>query len=98
MQIKTTHPKIWLSPEKLAFLRANQGRLEWKRLLTNCEDGLHRDEVGVPPTYDSALNYALVYRVTGSTRHADFAIKLVELYLSMGVQDAMTKVGATGAH
>jgi len=98
MTIKPGHPKIWLDPARLQWLRANPKRLEWTRLLTNCEDDLHRDASGLPLTYTSALNHALVYQVTGNTKTVPMAVKLIEQYIAMGVQDAMTKVGATGPH
>jgi hypothetical protein len=107
MTVKQGHPRIWLDAERLNWLRGNPTRLEWTRLLTNCQDGFKRFAAGLPLTkpdsglpchYDSPLNYALVYAVTGSQQHAEMAKRLVEIYLSLGVYDAMTRVGATSAH
>lgn len=105
MTIKPNHPRIWLDDARLQWLKTNSGRLEWKRLITNCEDGLHKAAAGIPLTknglpahYDSPLNYALVYRVTGLWAYAEHAIKLIEIYMALGTYDAMTKIGTTSPH
>lgn len=105
MVVKPGHPRLWLTGQRIAELRAAPKRLEWTRLLTNCEDGLHKAAAGIPLTknglpahYDSPLNYALVYRVTGLWAYAEHAIKLIEIYMALGTYDAMTKIGTTSPH
>lgn len=77
--VKPLRPRVWLDAPRLQWLKENPTRPDWKRLLANCEAGWLAD------TYNNALNYALVYKVTGSTRHAEKAAQLVELSMKKGM-------------
>jgi hypothetical protein len=74
--VRSDHPRIWLTPQILAQLRARAaaGSPRWQSLKNNCDSYMTSTS-----QYDvSVMNYGLAYQVTGNTAYADRAIVLMQ--------------------
>lgn len=82
--VKTTHPRIWLTDERKAVLieRFNSNTIAAQNLASWCDGHIYEDLSGYTesrsiPTL-KAINYALMYQLTGDTDYADRAIEIIE--------------------
>src|SRR2546426_12493287 len=70
--VRPGHPRIWLTPNVLAHLRARAaaGSSRWLALKHVCDSSS-------TPTWDVGIyNYALAYQISGDPSYADRAIAL----------------------
>lgn len=93
-EVKSAHPRIWLTPTVLAGLKERHatGELRWAAFKRQCDTLL----TSTSPYDVSVQNYALLYAVTGETRYADKAIALMQAAVAKGL-DAVTYDAGYGA-
>ena len=82
--VKTEHPRIWLTTERKAALvsRLNANPPSAQNLRNWCRDHIDEDLSGytqsrATPTLN-AVNYALMYQLTGNTTYAARAVEIIE--------------------
>ncbi len=82
--VRTEHPRIWLTPEFKTVLIARLGRntASGVKLRTWCDshmdDDLSEYIVNRAGEMGRAINYALMYQLTGTTAYANRAIEIIE--------------------
>ena len=81
MNITPTHPRIWLTPDNLAVLKARAAANDprWNTLKSTVD-------AYTTPSWDvGVMNYALVYQITGDQSYAQKAISLMWQSMSSGL-------------
>ncbi|NIM19915.1 MAG: hypothetical protein GTO51_06675 [Candidatus Latescibacteria bacterium] len=82
--VKQQHPRIWLTPELKAKLvdRLNRNTPNAQELTSWCDqhinDGLSEYITSRATNLLRAINYALLYQITGDTRYAERAVQIIE--------------------
>ncbi|MGM0484577.1 MAG: hypothetical protein ACQERI_08515 [Candidatus Krumholzibacteriota bacterium] len=82
--VKTGHPRIWLTDQKKALLidRLNANTAGARNLREWCDNHISEDLSGYTQSRAvatlKAVNYALMYQLTGNTSYADRAVEIIE--------------------
>ncbi|MBD3178781.1 MAG: hypothetical protein GF417_03850 [Candidatus Latescibacteria bacterium] len=86
--VKTEHPRIWLTDQRKALLidRLNDNTAAAQNLRNWCDSHINESLSGYTesravPTL-KAINYALMYQLTGNTSYGDRAIEIIEHILA----------------
>lgn len=79
--VRSDHPRIWLTPERLATLQARvaANTIEWQQVKQTADRYLDPGTT-IPSSGASwyPLNFAIVYLMTGDTRYSDRAIQVIK--------------------
>ncbi len=82
--VRTEHPRIWLTAERKAVLtaRLNNNTASAQNLRNWCDDHISEDLSGYTQSRAlpalNAINYALMYQLTGNTSYGNRAIGIIE--------------------
>lgn len=77
--VRTGHPRLWLTPERLKRLKEYAGRengagtARWQKLKESADSTLAE----ASPSWDLLPNLAIVYQVTRNTQYADKAAEML---------------------
>lgn len=92
--IQPNHPRIWLSPERLARCRQRQANNDprWTSFKVICDSYLAPGN----PYGEPSINLSLCYRITGDARYAQRAIELAKPLAQTGVYALTNAVNGVG--